>query len=406
MTGPLSKYRILDLSTIGMGPYATQIMGDLGADIIKIEEPGGGDMMRAQAQGRNPGMSPLFLTLNRNKRSLVLNLKSPRGREVLLRLIRDADALITNIRPGALSKLGVDYESVRHCNPRLVYCSLVGFGSKGRYAGRPAFDDIIQGVSGLAGLHARTHGSPQLVPAWIADQTVGLVAVHTVLAALLEREATGLGQHVEVPMFESMVQFVMTPHLCAHTLQPPTHPAGYKRLFERRVHATSDGHICGGPYTRDQWHRFFDIAGRPDMAASGRYDTQLDIAGHIDELYDAFAEALSRGSTAEWLDKLLAADIAAMPIHTLESIQDDPHLKDEGFFVDSRHPTEGLIRTMNVPTDWSRSVPEHRRHAPSLGEHSEEILKELGYAPDDIQALFDCGASHAHRGSPGAGNDL
>jgi len=380
-----------------MGPYATQILGDLGADVVKVEEPVTGDMMRAQAPGRHDGMSPLFLSLNRSKRSIVLDLKSPEGRSVLMRLAKVSDVLITNIRPDALQRLGIDHRSVCEESPRLVYCGLVGFGSDGPYAGRAAFDDLIQGASALAGLHIRANGAPQLVPAWIADQTVGLVAAHTVLAALLEREQTGLGQYVEVPMFESMVQFVLTPHLCAHTFQPPTQAPGYKRLFERKVYATEDGFLCGGPYTLSQWHRFLEMTGHTEMIASGRFNSQLDVANRIDELYAVFAKALLTGTTAEWLVKLQAADIAAMPVHTLESVQNDSHLKATGFFVDTEHPTEGLIRTMRVPTRWSRSDPQPSRQAPNLGEHSEQILSEIGLSSQEIQELFRSGASASNR---------
>lgn len=391
MSGPLEGFRIIDLTTIGMGPYATQTLGDLGAAVIKVEAPPNGDMMRTNAPGRNPGMASLFLNLNRSKRSVVLDLKQLEGRSVLLRLIQDADVLIFNIRPKAMARLGLSYEDVAKANPRVVYCALVGASQNGPYAGRAVFDDLIQGASGLASLEARMGGEPRYAPAWIADQGVGIVAVYTVLAALLYRERTGVGQAIEVPMFEAMTQFVMTPHLFGETFQPPIGVAGYGRLFERRPYKTLDGYICAGAYSKEQWKRFFDLAERPDLKESTRYENTEDIAKHIGELYQIFAETMATKTTAEWLALLDQFDIPAMPMHTPESIQKDPHLLATGFFQDVDHPTEGRIRTMSVPTRWSTSRPVPERQAPLLGEHSLEILRDAGYSEDEIRNLMEKG---------------
>lgn len=395
MSGPLQGFRILDLTTIGMGPYATQTMGDLGADVIKVEAPPGGDMMRNNAAGRNAGMAAQFLGLNRSKRSIVLDLKRPGGREALLRLAKNADVLIFNVRPKAMARLGLSYEEVAAVNPGIVYCALVGAGQDGPYAARGAFDDVIQGASGLAALEAHMGGEPRYVPAWIADQGVGLVAVYAVLAALLHRSRTGVGQSVEVPMFESMAQFVMTPHLLGHTFQPPIGPTGYDRLFHRRPYKTKDGYICAGAYSAVQWKRFFDLIDRPDLKDSPRYQGTKKTAEHIGELYQLFADSMATKTTAQWIEILDRADIPAMPMHTPDSIQQDPHLVATGFFQDVDHPSEGRIRTMAIPTRWSGSSPAPQRQAPRLGEHSAQVLREAGYSDDEIRSLMREGIAAA-----------
>ncbi len=401
MSGPLEGFRIVDLTTIGMGPYATQTMGDLGADVIKVEAPPGGDMMRSNAPGRHPGMASLFISLNRSKRSIVLDLKRPSGREALLRLVKGADVLIFNVRPKAMARLGLSYEEVAAANPAIIYCALVGSGQDGPYAARGAFDDLIQGACGLAALEARMGGEPRYVPGWIADQGVGLVAVYAVLAALLHRTRTGIGQAVEVPMFEAMTQFVMTPHLLGHTFRPPIGPTGYERLFQRRPYKTKDGYISAGAYSVDQWRRFFDLSKRPELKNSPRYADPRKIAQHIGELYQMFSDAMATKTTDEWIELLDRADIPAMPMHTPESIQQDPHLLATGFFQDVDHPTEGPIRTMAVPTRWSSSRPTPERQAPCLGEHSAEVLREAGYSDDEIRSLMEEGITRG----PAAGRE-
>jgi crotonobetainyl-CoA:carnitine CoA-transferase CaiB-like acyl-CoA transferase len=236
-------------------------------------------------------------------------------------------------------------------------------------------------------------GEPRYVPGWIADQGVGLVAVYAVLAALLHRSRSGVGQAVEVPMFESMTQFVMTPHLLGHTFQPPIGPTGYERLFHRRPYKTRDGYICAGAYSAVQWRRFFDLTQQPELKDSPRYASAQKIAEHIGELYQLFADAMATKTTGEWIELLDQADIPAMPMHTPESIQQDPHLLATGFFQDVDHPSQGRIRTMAVPTRWSRSRPVPVRQAPCLGEHSMEVLREAGYSDGDIRRLVEDGVT-------------
>jgi crotonobetainyl-CoA:carnitine CoA-transferase CaiB-like acyl-CoA transferase len=387
-TGPLQGFRILDLTNIGMGPYATQTMGDLGADVIKVEVPPKGDLIRDTAPGRSPGMASLFFQLNRSKRSIVLDLKQPEGLDALLRLAKSSDVIIFNVRPKAMARLGLSYEDVAAVNPRIVYCALVGAAQDGPYAARAVFDDLIQGASTLASLEARMGGEPRYAPAWIADQGVGLAAVNAVLAALLYRERTGQGQAIEVPMFETMTQFVMTPHLVGHTFRPPVGSPGYNRLFERRPYKTLDGYICASPYNEKQWRLFFDLIERGDLKDAPRFAGTAGIAKNIAELYQIFADAMLTRTTAEWLVALEAIDVPSMPYHTPESIQEDPHLVATGFFQDVEHPTEGAIRTMAVPTRWSKSKPAPERQAPRLGQHSAELLREAGFSDAEIGDLI------------------
>jgi crotonobetainyl-CoA:carnitine CoA-transferase CaiB-like acyl-CoA transferase len=368
-------------------------MGDLGADIIKVEAPPHGDVMRNNAPGRSPGMGALFFQLNRSKRSIALDLKVEEGRTALLKLAAKSDVIIANVRPKAMARLGLSYEDVAKVNPKIVYCALVGAAQNGPYAGRAVFDDLIQGASGLASLESRLGGEPRYAPAWIADQSVGLVAVYAVLAALLHRERTGVGQAIEVPMFEVMTQFVMTPHLYCQTFVPPVGQAGYTRLFERRPYKTLDGYICASPYNEGQWMRFFDLAGRPELKEDPRFANREGIARHIGELYQLFADTIATRTTAEWLVALEDIDIPSMPLHTPETVQEDPHLIATGFFQDVEHPTEGLIRTMAVPTRWSKSHPTPSRQAPRLGEHSVEILREAGYTSAETDALIAKGVA-------------
>ncbi len=401
MSGPLDSIRIIDLTNMGMGPYATEVMADLGADVVKVESPQG-DPIRGVGPMRNPRMGSAFLHINRNKRSVVLDLKKPKGLQALLKLAESSDVLVYNVRPPAMARLGLDYASVAAVNPRIIYCGVYGFGQEGPYGEKPAYDDMIQGLSAIPSLEARLGGNPRYVPMAMADQTVGLVAAYTVLAALVCRANSGKGQAVEVPMFESMAQFVLACHMCGQTYDPPLGEAGFVRHLtpERRPFPTQDGFICMVPYNDEQWFRFFDLVGRPELRSDLRFSNVTDRTRNIGQLYAIVAEVLSTGSTAEWMKALAGADIPAMPLHTLDSLMADPHLAKIGFFQWTDHPTEGRIRTMEVPTNWSATPPRVRRQAPNLGEHSVEVLREAGYSEEEIRALVAEGATHD--GRPGA----
>jgi crotonobetainyl-CoA:carnitine CoA-transferase CaiB-like acyl-CoA transferase len=387
--GPLAGIRILDLTTVVLGPYATQVLADLGADVIKVEPPTG-DVMRHVGPMRNPGMGHLFLNANRNKRSAVLDLKRPEARAALLRLAATADVLVHNVRPQAMARLRLGPEDLRAANPRLVYVAAVGFGTAGRYAGKPAYDDLIQGVSGLASvMAAATGGEPRYVPATMADRVVGLYVANAVTAALVHRERTGRGQAVEVPMFESFGQFVLGDHLGGLTFEPPVGPPHYARLMtpDRRPYATADGHLCVLIYNDKQWASFFRLVGEEErFRTDPRFSTHTGRAAHIGAVYAYVAERMRERTSATWLALLEEADIPVMPLHTIESLVEDPHLSDVGFVSLSEHPSEGTIRTTGAPSTWSEGLPGLRHPAPRLGEHTDAILREAGLTEEEITA--------------------
>ena len=393
--GPLAGVRILDLSNFGMGPYATALMAELGAAVVKVET-NEGDPTRNVGTMRHRGMASVFLLANRNKRSLVLDLKRPEGRQVLLRLIESHDVLFFNMRPAAMVRLGLDYDQVAAVNPRIIYCSAAGFRQDGPYADKPAFDDVIQGLAALPDLEGRLTGTPRYVPLALVDQTVGIAAALAVLAALVSRAGTGKGQALEVPMFETMAQFVLLCHLGGQLFDPPLGPPGFVRHLtpERRPFPTRDGFISMVPYSDAQWFRLFDLLGKPELAGDPRFCNITDRTRNIAELYRIVAEAMATRTTGEWMDQLSAADIPAMPMHTLESLLDDPHLWATGFFGWEEHPTEGRIRSMEPATRWSGTPPQPQGPAPRLGEHSVAILGEAGYSSSEIEALVAAGVTH------------
>ena len=394
MTGPLSGFRVLDLSSVVLGPMATQIMGDLGADVVKIEAPAG-DTTRYTGPARSRDMAALFMGLNRNKRSIVLDLKREAARDALWTLIDGADVFIHSIRPQKLVPLGLDHESVLARNPRIVYAGIHGYGANGPYAGAPAYDDVIQGQSGGADLMARLIGEPRYLPTIMADKTCALVASYAVMAALLERERSGRGQFVEIPMFETMVAFNMTEHLYGHTFDPPEAPLGYTRVLApwRRPYRTSDGYICMLAYVDIQWRRFWTEVGRPELIDDPRFDTLSNRSDNIEELYRIAGECLADRPTAHWVKRLAALDIPSAAIAALEELESDPHLAAVGFFRKRRHPTEGDIVLPDNPVRYSRSAPELNRLQPKLGEHSVEILREAGFAEAAIEKMIADGAS-------------
>lgn len=393
--GPLTGVRILDLSSVVMGPYATQVLGDLGADIIKVESHAG-DNMRAVGPMRHAGMGHLYLHLNRNKRSIVLDLKSEAGRDACLALAGDVDAVIYNIRPQAMARLGLDYAAFRARNPRIVYAGAYGFGEHGPYAGRPAYDDLIQGQTGIADLTRRQDGGePRYAPLTLADRTVGLHVAIAVLAAVLHARASGAGQSVEVPMFEGMAHLVLGDHLGGETFDPPLGPTGYARLLapHRKPYATSDGHICLLIYNDKHWRHFFDVIGRPEMTDDPRFHTHTARAEHIAEVYAFVADVMRTRPSQEWLDLLGAADIPASRLYSIEDLIADPHLQATGFIAQVDHPSEGRIRTTAPLGRYEGTPVRLRRAAPRLGEHSVELLREAGYDDAAIQALIDTQAT-------------
>ncbi|MBB1595466.1 CaiB/BaiF CoA-transferase family protein [Achromobacter sp. UMC46] len=363
--GPLAGVRVIDMTSVGMGPYATQILGDMGADVIKVEAPEG-DVFRASAPAASPGMGAAYLNLNRNKRSITLNAKDPDDRQRLLALVDGADVFISNVRPRALARAGLDAATLCARNPRLIYCSAVGFGQDGPYAAKPAFDDIIQAMCGLADLQGRNAGAPAYVNTIMADKVAGLTLAYAIPMALYEREKSGRGQAIEVPMFETLVSFTLVEHLGGRTFEPPRGGMGYNRVLspERKPYRTRDGYIALLPYTDAQWQRFFSLAGRDDLAMDPRYQTPPMRARNVDTLYQQLAAIVAQRGTGDWLALLADADIPHSRVNTPEALFDDPHLAATGFFQRVEHPTEGTLTATSIPVRFSRTPGALRRPAP------------------------------------------
>ena len=387
--GPLAGIKVLDLTTVVLGPLATQILGDLGAEVIKVESPEG-DIMRYAGPARHREMGHVFLNLNRNKRSLVLDLKRPEAAPILLRLAAHSDVLMHNMRQQAMARLGFAWERLQEVNPRLVYCSAQGYGQNGPLAERPAFDDIIQGGCGLVSLEMATGGHARFVPTLIGDKTVGLTMVYAVMAALLQRAHTGRGQAVEVPMLETMTAFVMAEHMGGLTFDPPIGPPGYARMLalDRRPHRTADGHICILPYTDRHWRDFFRLAGRPELAEDPRLADAQTRSRHVAELYALVAQCVCDRSSAYWLDRLKAADVPCGPVNPLAELPADVQLAAVDFFPLTEHPTEGRVRLVRPPVRFGDADCGLRHPAPRLGEHSRAILREAGLAEPEIDDLL------------------
>jgi crotonobetainyl-CoA:carnitine CoA-transferase CaiB-like acyl-CoA transferase len=339
-------------------------------------------------------MASLFLGANRNKRSIVLDLKAPAAREVLLRLTDTADVFVHNIRPQKLARLGLGPDALMARQPRLIYAAIHGWRQDGPYGGRPAYDDIIQGFVGVAGLMETLTGEPRYMPTILADKTCGLMAAQAILAALFHRQNTGRGQVVEIPMFETMVSYLMIEHLYGATFVPAEGDMGYVRVLApwRRPYRTADGRICMLAYTDRQWRRFWQAVGRPEMMNDPRFADLAARTRHIDDVYRLAGEALATRTTAEWLALLDEIEIPAGPVNALADLPDDPHLRAIGFFRHVSHPTEGAIVMPDIPLRFSDSPAEISRLPPRLGEQGREILGELGLSGGEIDALAATGA--------------
>jgi crotonobetainyl-CoA:carnitine CoA-transferase CaiB-like acyl-CoA transferase len=393
--GPLSGVRIIDMTTVLMGPSATQALAQLGAEVLKVEAPEG-DVTRGIGPARHPGMSALYLNANAGKRSISLDLKRPEAGEVLFDLIADADVLAFNVRPRAMRRLGLDWDSVRGRNPRLIYAAMVGFGQDGPYAAKPAYDDLIQGASGLAAMTAAAgDGTPRYAPAALADRIVGMAAVGAICAALFERERTGLGSQVQIAMFETMVSLTMADHLAGQTFDPPLPGRGYDRLLSRhrKPCATKDGYVCALVYTDRQWAAFLDRIGMADLPRRDpRFASFASRAAEVDHVYAFLGEVFTERTTADWLETLDAIDVPVMPLHDSETLMRDPHLSATSFFESMDHPTEGKIRTMRSPLTWPGRAPDPVRAAPRQGADGAAVLRELGWTDERIDALAASGA--------------
>lgn len=389
--GPLSGIRILDLTSVVMGPFATQILGDFGADVVKIEAPEG-DLVRKIGPGRHPGMGALFMNSNRSKRSITLDLKKNAGREAFLRLCQTADVMVSNVRAKGMRRLGLDYEAIKAVNPQIIYAGLHGFNQSGPYADRPAYDDLIQGAAMLPYIYQRATGhEPRFVPSAIADRIVALYAVGAIASALVERARTGRGQSVSIPMFETMVAFVLADHLSGLSFEPPLDQGGYTRQLSpyRRPYETSDGYLCTAIFADQHWERLLIAIDRTELPQTDpRFRDFQSRYANIDEVNAWLSDLFKTRTTAEWLHLLEAADIPVMPMHDFTSILTDPQLAATDFFKMDDHPSEGRIRQLAVPVAFSRTSPAPCRPAPRQGENGEEILLEAGFTRQEIVALL------------------
>ncbi|MGE0698954.1 MAG: CaiB/BaiF CoA transferase family protein [Hyphomicrobiaceae bacterium] len=394
MPGPLAGVRIVDLTAVVLGPVATLHLADMGADVIKVEPPEG-DVMRNPGNAPTPGMGPIYLAINRNKRALCLDLKRPDALAALKRVIATADVLVHNMRVDAVERLGLGYEAVRKVKPDIVYAYSVGYKSTGPYGAKPAFDDLVQGASGAAMLATRVDGGPpRFLPSLIVDKTTGLHLAMAVMAALYHRERTGEGQAVEVPMLETITGFWLTEHLFEGTYVPPRGTFGYRRVLsaDRRPYPTKDGYICAIVYNEKHWRAFANEIGRPDLLTDPRFATQQARSNNQVAIQAIMADAMPTRTTAQWLAFFEAADIPAMGVNDLEDLLDDPHLRDTGFFTTREHPTEGPVRTMASPFSFTATPTEYSRHAPLLGADGREVLAEAGLGAAEIDALAASGA--------------
>ena len=394
MTAPLQGIRVVEMTSVVLGPYACQMLGDLGADVIKIEPPGGDTNRNLGPHRNHADMCSMYLGCNRNKRSVALDLKSERGKQSALEIMKSADVVVHNFRPQAMARLGLDYPAVKAVNPEVIYCATYGYSKSGPYGDKGALDDSIQAASGAAALAEKVLGEPRYMPTIIADKTTAMFVVQSVMAALFHRERTGEGQEIEVPMYESMVSFVMTEHLWGQSFEPPIGPAGYVRLMaeHRKPYRCKDGkYLAVLPYWDNHWRTFCDLTGHPELAEDERFLDMATRLKNINESYRVTGEIIARRSRDEWLQLLGDTKVPMMVVNSLDELVDDPHLVATGFWQEMDHPTEGRIRLSSPPMNFSRTPASIRRHAPRLGENTREVLAEAGISGDQINSMVAAG---------------
>lgn len=388
MVGILDGIRVVELTTVILGPWATQMLGDMGADVIKVETPSG-DTTRHSGPKKNPGMGSLFLSTNRNKRSIVLDLTKQPGRDALFGIIKTADVFVHNLRPKVAKKLGLGYDEFKADFPNLIYCAAYGFRAGGPNENKPAYDDIIQAASGLADLLTITSDQPRYVPTIIADKAASLNLVSAILAGLLGRERGNGGQAIEVPMFEALVDFVMVEHLYGACFHPPIAAMGYERLLNtmRKPYATTDGYLAVLPYSDQNWQDLFDLAGRDDLKNDPRFESLATRVAHSEEIYGLLSDIIATRSSAEWQHDLDQRSIPVQVVMTKEMLLEDKQLNATGFWHFKEHPTEGTLRMVDPPIRFSKTPSSIRSMPPHLGEQSTEILLESGLSENEIDKM-------------------
>ncbi len=387
-TGPFKGVRIIDMTGVVFGAYATQILADLGAEVIKIESPGGprgegGDVIRwTPAQNdKAPDLGPIFMTINRNKKSVLLDLSTPEHKAVMEELLKTADVFASTVRYDGMTRLGLDYESVKVLKPDIVYVHGSGYGAAGPRAGEPAYDDLIQAASGCADLLSRVDGNPEprYLPTLLGDKVSGLFMSQGIMAALFHHQRTGEGQFVEIPMFESVTSFILAEHMFGHVYDPPTGPWAYSRLANpnRRPFKTKDGFLGLTPYSVGHWRRFFKLADQSELIEDPRFSTQRGIAQNIRELYGLLERTTVARTTEEWIEALNSKGVPAVPVNRLDDLPTDTHLTAVGFFEKYNHPVAGAYYAIRSPMLFEKTPANIRAHPPRLGEHTDEIIAEV-----------------------------
>ena len=391
MPGPLNGYRIVDVTQMISGPMATMILADQGADVIKVEPPSTGDLTRALA-GRRHKMSPTFAVANRNKRSVVIDLKQPRGVDLLKRLVARADLFVQNFRPGTADRMGIGEAALRGVKPDLVYVSISGFGETGPYVHKRTYDPVIQALSGLASIQADPEsGRPKMLRVIVPDKVTALTAAQAMTAALLARERSGTGQHVRLAMLDAVIAFIWPESMAAYTFTGPekaiTRPPNTRDL----VFQTADGYITCGAVSDSEWEGLCRALGRPEWLQDDRFKTPAGRVRYADARLELTAEVLKTRSSADWLARLDAQQVPCAPILTRDELLTDPQVAANRMIVENIHPSAGPMRQPRPAARFGRTPAELRAFAPNLGQHTDEVLHETGFSSDEIITLREAG---------------
>ena len=392
---PLSGIRVLDLTSIVVGPSATLRLADFGAEVVKIEPLAGDNLRRLGGPSPSKKLSGKYMHFNRAKRAVCMDLKHPLAQRVLSKMVREYDVLVSNMRPAALARLGLDPEMTTAANPRLIHCSITGFGQDGPYAGLPAYDTVVQGAAGISGLFQKRDGEPSFVPLLICDHTCGEIAAASICAAIAGRERTGKGTVLEIPMFETMAAYVLQENMGATSFQPPLGPPGDLRVLDpwNKPVRTADGYITLSANTDTQAQGFLRAVGRPDLIEDPRFVSVAARVKHSTEWFSFRAEALKEKPTAYWIDAFQREDVPAMRCHTLETLVDDPHLKSVGLIAEETHPTEGQVYTLRSSILMNGQMQPTGHAARPLGWDTRGFLQEAGIPDEEIDALIAEGAA-------------